>query len=118
MFLFLKPESYKVRTIEVKSCSVTEGEIKNPGLVGRVLYYTPLYTPVGSEQSCTALNSTAQTKLGAPGTLLAGSGGWPRQGGQRVSKPHWGHKQPLCATLRCSSWGTQPAALSTRPLTQ
>lgn len=32
MFLFLKPESYKVRTIEVKSCRVTEGEIKKPRL--------------------------------------------------------------------------------------
>ena len=62
MFLFLKPESYQVRTTEVESCRVTEGEIKNPGVVRRALYYRPLHVPVGGLQNYAAFASTATDK--------------------------------------------------------
>lgn len=61
MFLFLKPESYQVRTTEVESCRVTEGEI-NPGVVRGALYYRPLHVPVGGLQNYAAFASTATDK--------------------------------------------------------
>lgn len=114
MFLFLKPESYKVRTTEVKSCSVTEGGKKTQAW-WEECYNTGHSTCPWAVYTATQRSpARPRTKLGSLWTLLAGSGCWPRQGGHRVSEPHWGTSSPS-VLLRCGSWGTQPAAPNESP---